>query len=72
MGDCGHAQSELILFNILLRTASAVAQEYTQEACYSQQLAHNLTYEYHCTVEATALKAEGKKEQIKFEQKESL
>lgn len=31
------------------------------KACHSQQLEYNLTYEYHCTVGATCMLAEGKR-----------
>lgn len=41
------------------------------KTCNSRQLAFDLTYEYHCTVGAVCLLAEGEKEQMNLEQKES-
>lgn len=65
MGDCGPAQPVLILLNILLKSRSSCSPRTPSsthtKACHSQQLAYNLTYKYHCTVGATCLLAEGKR-----------
>lgn len=64
-----------MLLNILLMgrssCSSTTLQVHKLKTCNSRQLAFDLTYEYHCTVGAVCLLAEGKKEQMNLEQKES-